>query len=242
MKKLVFTIITLALMWLLPSTVLADGVVLGTVDLNGETIVAEYYTIGTNARLGSGYNACIPQYSTGRVVVPASITVNNVTYSVTEVSDLAFRLCNYITEVELPIGVTRIGNFAFVGCKALTKVNLPSTLASIGRGAFIDLPNLARIDLHATTPPTWEYNDVFRFHPGGISDNNIFHNGETLLCVPESALTVYPNANFTNPNIGWTTPDGWGYFTHVYITADENADQQERAYGNAPKRSERTPD
>ena len=226
MKKHIYSLITLmALMGLLPSMVLADGVVLGTVNLNDEPIVAEYYTIGTNARLGSGYNACIPHYSTGKVVVPASITVNGATYNVTEVSDMAFRLCSYVTEVVLPVGVTRIGNFAFLGCKDLTRVDLPSTLTSIGRGAFIDLPYLARIDIHATTPPTWEYNDVFCFHPGGIGDSQIYHNSETMLCVPESIeSSVYTNANFTNPAIGWTTPDGWGYFTHINISADENAE------------------
>ena len=226
MKKHIYSLITLmALMGLLPSMVLADGVVLGTVNLNDEPIVAEYYTIGTNARLGSGYNACIPHYSTGKVVVPASITVNGATYNVTEVSDMAFRLCSYVTEVVLPVGVTRIGNFAFLGCKDLTRVDLPSTLTSIGRGAFIDLPNLARIDIHATTPPTWEYNDVFRFHPGGIGDSHTYHTSETMLCIPENiAPSVYTSANFTNPAIGWTTPDGWGYFTHTNISADENAE------------------
>ena len=226
MKKHIYSLITLmALMGLLPSMVLADGVVLGTVNLNDEPIVAEYYTIGTNARLGSGYNACIPHYSTGKVVVPASITVNGATYNVTEVSDMAFRLCSYVTEVVLPVGVTRIGNFAFLGCKDLTRVDLPSTLTTIGRGAFIDLPYLARIDIHATTPPTWEYNDVFRFHPEGIGDSHIYHTRETMLCIPESIEpSVYTSANFTNPAIGWTTPDGWGYFIHTNISADENAE------------------
>ena len=225
MKKFFYIIILSALFWLMPSTLFADGVVLGTVTLNGEAITAEYYIHGTTASLGSGHNACISQYSVGIVDVPASITVNNVTYPVTAVSDLAFRMCSRIKEVKFSAGVTRIGNFAFVGCQALTKVDLPSTVTTIGTGAFIDLPYLERIDIHTTTPPTWEYNDVFCFHPGGISDNNTYHTSETVLCVPEAALDIYPNTNFTNPEIGWTTPDGWGYFTNINIAADENAEE-----------------
>ena len=201
-----------------------NNVVLGTVNLNGQPITAEYSIHGSNAYLGSGYNACISQYSTGKVEVPSSITVNSHTYPVTEVSDLAFRLCNHLSEVVLPTGVTRIGNYAFVGCQALLRVDLPSTLESIGRGAFIDLANLARVDVRATTPPVWEYNDVFCYHSGGIGDNQDYHTNETMLCVPESVLSVYPDANFTNANIGWTKTDGWGYFNHVQISADENAE------------------
>ena len=225
MKKFFYIIILSAIFWLMPSTLFADGVVLGTVSLNGETITAEYYIHGNTASLGSGHNACISQYSVGIVDVPASITVNNVTYPVTAVSDLAFRMCSRIKVVKFSVGVTRIGNFAFVGCQALTKIDLPSTVTTIGTGAFINLPYLQRIDIHATTPPTWEYNDVFCFHLGGISDNQIYHNSETMLCVPEGSSDIYRNANFTNPEIGWTTPDGWGYFTNINIAADENAEE-----------------
>ena len=68
MNKRIYLI--LSLLWLLPLATLADGVVKGTVTLNGQTIEAEYYIQGSTARLGSGYNACIPQYSIGKVEVP----------------------------------------------------------------------------------------------------------------------------------------------------------------------------
>ena len=134
MKKHIFLIISL--FWLLPLTSLADGVVTGTVTLNGQTIEAEYYIHGSIARLGSGYNACIPQYSIGKVEVPYYIIVGGYPYPVTEISTFAFRRCNRITEVTLSEGVMRIGDFAFAGCPSLQKVTLPSSLSSIGTGAF----------------------------------------------------------------------------------------------------------
>lgn len=211
--------------WLLmlPFVALADGVVHGTVTLNDKTITAEYYIVGSNAHLGSGNNACIPQYSEGKVTVLATITVGSTTYPVTEVSALAFRMCSKITEVVLPVNVTRIGDFAFKSCFALTKVSLPSTLTSIGTGAFIDLPDLARIDCHATTPPTWEYNDVFKFHTGGISDQTTYTYNNILLCVPEGSISAYKAAEYSNISIGWTKAEGWKNFGFISYTYDENA-------------------
>ena len=202
---------------------MADGVVQGTVTLNNQTIAAEYYLSGTTVRLGSGYNSCISQYSSGKVVVPASITVNSTTYPVTEVSTYAFRMCSHITEVVLPEGITRIGDFAFASCPSLQKVSLPSTTTTIGAGAFIDLSNLQDVLVYAVTPPVWEYNDVFCFHNGGISDTQSYHTNQITLHVPIGSMNTYRHTNFTNATLGWTTPDGWGYFNNiVYLPTDAN--------------------
>lgn len=209
--------------WDNPPTV-DNGIVKGTVSLNGANIPAEYVLIGNEAHLGSGNNACISQYSVGKVEVPATITVNNTTYPVTEVSALAFRMCNKVTEVTLPENVTRIGNFAFKGCQALFKVSLPSTVTSIGTGAFIDLPNLSRIDVLATTPPIWEYNDVFRFHTGGIGDNATYTYDNILLGVPENSIPAYQASTFSNSAIGWNKAEGWGNFSHIFLAVDVNAE------------------
>ena len=212
-----------SLLYLLPAVAMADGLVHGTVTIDDKTVTAEYIIMGSEAYLGSGNNACIPQYSVGNVVVPAAITYNNQEYPVTKVSNMAFRLCTKITEVHLPANVTRVGDFAFQGCRALLKVELPSALTSIGTGAFIDLPYLYKIDCHATTPPTWEYNDVFKSHTGGIGDSQIYSYG-IMLCVPESSQEAYSTALYSNSNLGWITPDGWGRFENIYNTYDENAE------------------
>ena len=140
--------------WLLPLSVWAQSApVMGTVLLNGKEIPAEYVVSGSNASLGSSRNACIPQYSEGRVIVPAKISVDGREYNVTAVSNMAFRLCGGITFVQLPEGVKRIGNFAFKSCKGLLDVKLPSTLESIGSGAFVGLTNLRAIYCQAAMPP-----------------------------------------------------------------------------------------
>lgn len=213
MKKHIIIILLTVLM---PLTLLAQtNPVMGTLQLNGKQIAAEYNVSGTEASLGSGRNACIPHYSVGRVIVPQTITVDGNTYNVTAVSAMAFRLCTGITFVQLPEGVTRIGDFAFKGCNGLVDVSLPSTLQSIGTGAFIGLSHLRAIDCKAATPPVWEYNDVFCRHEGGIGSTQTYSNTTTTLYVPSDHTDTYRNAAFSDAGLGWTTPDGWGYFKTI---------------------------
>ncbi len=215
-RHIIYSIIAV----LLPLSVWAQNApVMGTLLLNGKNIQAEYTVSGGKASLGSGRNACISHYSQGRVIVPKEITVGGTTYPVTAVSPMAFRLCNGINYVQLPEGVTHIGNFAFKGCVSLQVVVLPSTLESIGSGAFVGL-NLYGIYCQATTPPRWEYNDVFCRHEGGIGSTHTYSNTTTTLYVPEVSKEAYEQSEFSDTNLGWTTPDGWKYFRNVKGTND----------------------
>lgn len=206
-------IIMLALMLAMPFSAYAQ-VLKGTAMLNGQTIDAEYTKLSANTvALGSGFNACVSQYSVGRLAIPAYVKIDGTYYNVTAVSDMAFRFCNKLTFVELLGAVERIGNFAFVGCTSLEDVVLPKTVQSIGSGAFRDVP-LVNVYCAATTPPVWEYNDVFRFKDGGIGDDDTQTIGSRVhVIVPESAVNNYKNALYDNASLGWTTPDGWGRFT-----------------------------
>ena len=215
MNKRIHIVLLMVLMALLPSLGMSGNVVKGTATLGNNVIEAEYTLNGATAQLGSGYNACVSQYSVGSLVVPSTITVGGTTYPVTSVAPLAFRMCTQLTCVTLPEGVTRVGDFAFVGCRAMQELVLPSTLTTIGSGAFIDLPNLQNVVIYAHTPTVWEYNDVFCFHNGGIGDSQAYHTNQVTLIVPSGTVKTYRNASFTNASLGWTTADGWGYFNNI---------------------------
>ena len=64
----------------------------------------------------------------GFVTVPATVTHDGLTYSVTGVDDRAFQSCASLTGVALPEGLTSVGSYAFNQCSALDSVSLPSTL------------------------------------------------------------------------------------------------------------------
>ena len=61
--------------------------------------------------------------------IPASVTYNSVTYSVTSIGDWAFGYCTGLTSVTIPNSVTSIGVSAFDGCTGLTSVHISDIAA-----------------------------------------------------------------------------------------------------------------
>ena len=97
-----------------------------------------YNLSGGNAELISG------SYYSGDLVIPASITYNGQTYSVTKIGNNAF---NYgrITSVIIPNSVTTIGQYAFSSCSKMTTINIPESVTTIDDYAFIYCTNLTSI-------------------------------------------------------------------------------------------------
>lgn len=52
----------------------------------------------------------------GAIVIPASVTYGDVTYSVTTIGDWAFSDCSDLTSVTISNNITKIGSCAFSGC------------------------------------------------------------------------------------------------------------------------------
>ena len=94
-----------------------------------------------------------------KVTIPATVTINGITYSVTGITQNAFKGCKKLTSVTmganvvtiganafagdtklktLTIGknVTNIGDKAFYKCSALKKITIPSKVKKIGKSAF----------------------------------------------------------------------------------------------------------
>lgn len=213
MKKILFIIAIL-----LPSLAFADQFK-ANIKADGKDVTAEFVTTGENTcAIGSEYNACISQYVKGRIIIPKEVAYNNKTYQVVKVNKFAFRFCTGITSVYIPEGVTSVGDFAFVGCASLYQVELPSTLKTLGTGSFISLPKLNTVKCNATTPPTWDYNDVFYFHKDGIATTESVKYENKRLYVPAAAISAYENHKQSDPTKGWSTPEGWSNFPAI---ADE---------------------
>ena len=79
--------------------------------------------------------------------IPATVTDNGTTYSVTSIGYSAFVGCSALTSITLPNSVTSIGDEAFRGCSALTSITLPNSVTSIGNYAFDGCSSLTSITL-----------------------------------------------------------------------------------------------
>ena len=105
-----------------------------------------YYNLNTETKqatvtyMNDYYNS----YS-GSVTIPASVTYNGVTYSVTSIGGGAFFMCSGLTSVTIPNSVTSIGNYAFWGCTGLTEVTIPNSVTYIGEWAFSGCSGLTEV-------------------------------------------------------------------------------------------------
>ena len=88
----------------------------------------------------------------GTVNIPATVTYNGTTYSVTSISDLAFGYCSELTNITIPNSVTSIGDNAFNSCASLTAITIPNSVTSIGIGVFNDCNSLASISVAGDNP------------------------------------------------------------------------------------------
>ena len=85
----------------------------------------------------------------GDVTIPANVTFNGTTYSVTTIGNNAFSSCSSLASIEIPNSVTTIGNSAFYGCTSLTSIEIPNSVTTIENAAFGDCISLTSISVAA---------------------------------------------------------------------------------------------
>ena len=89
---------------------------------------------------------CATDYS-GNVSIPTVVTYNGTTYTVTSISENAFKECGYLTSVTIPNSVTSIGRMAFAYCWSLESVTLSENISSIEGYTFYDCNSLTSITI-----------------------------------------------------------------------------------------------
>ena len=83
---------------------------------------------------------------TGALTIPANVTYNEVTYTVTGIKEQVFANCSALTSVSLPDGLTSIGNAAF-RYSGLTTASIGNGVTTIGEEAFQDCSSLATVSI-----------------------------------------------------------------------------------------------
>lgn len=92
--------------------------------------------------------------TSGKVVIPASVDYNSVTYTVTSIGKRAFMYEEKITGFTFPDKLETIGEQAFAGCKQLSELDFPASLKEIGSSAFQGDDKVQKVTCRAIEPPT----------------------------------------------------------------------------------------
>lgn len=81
------------------------------------------------------------------VVIPATVSYGNVTYTVTEIKASAFKGCSKLKKVTIGSNVTKIGAQAFAQCKKLSSVNMKKAakIAKMEKKAFDKISAKAKV-------------------------------------------------------------------------------------------------
>lgn len=124
----------------------------------------------------------------GDVTIPATVTYNGTTYSVSTIGESAFYNCIGLTSIDIPNSVTTIGEGAFDGCISLTSIDIPNSVTTIGELAFGGCTGLTNMAI-----------------PNSVTTigNLAFHNcsGLTSFTLPNS-VTTFGEDDILNPLCG----------------------------------------
>ena len=83
----------------------------------------------------------------GIVSIPASVSYNGKTYSVTSIGERAFYYCSGLTSITIPDSVTSIEHYTFQDCSGLISVTIGNSVKSIDYGAFDGCSSLTSIEI-----------------------------------------------------------------------------------------------
>ena len=142
-----------------------------------------YELNGTTATVVSGGNY------TGTIVIPASVTYDSKTYTVTSIGQGAFRYCTGLTSVRIGNRVTSIGNSAFQNCTGLTSVTIPNSVTSIVDYAFDGCTGLTSVTIPNSV--TSIRKDAFRDCTGFPVIDNIRYADTYLIEAVDKTLSTY---------------------------------------------------
>lgn len=109
-----------------------------------------YYTL-----LSDGYSVEVSNESTstfatssysGNIIIPATVSYNNLKYEVTGIGAFAFYK-SQIKTVSLPENILNIGQYAFAKSSELEECNIPSGVTTLGKSAFSECSKLSAIEI-----------------------------------------------------------------------------------------------
>ena len=174
-----------------------------------------YYNITLKtkqAEVTSGDN----KYS-GDIVIPSSIIVGNVEYTVTEIGKEAFEKCENLLSVSMPNSIITIRTGAFYGCLNLVSIIIPNSVTTIEGNAFIKCSKIRSVSIPNSVQKIGGYAFGYCKSLSSISIPNSVTEIEGYMfykCTGLKSITIPQSIK----KIGLNVFDGCTELTSVYIS------------------------
>lgn len=116
---------------------------------NAAVIVTKKGKIVNGKVTGAEVRYMKPVKAASKIVIPATVTIDGVSYKVTSIAPEAFKNNKKITQVTIGSNVKTIGYGSFSGCKNLKKVTIGKNVSTIYQRAFENCPKLTSVTMGA---------------------------------------------------------------------------------------------
>lgn len=161
MKKLLsLLLLSLPILSLEASDIIIDGIHYQIIDSYNKKCEVVKDTENSSYYTDSNYS--------GLIVIPSTIVVDGVEYSVTKIDKYAFYRSK-ISFISLPNTIESIGEHAFDGCNSLEKIILPGKIDQISKYCFAGCANLKSIEI----PDGIKYVNEGAFEYSGLKSINL---------------------------------------------------------------------
>lgn len=100
---------------------------------------------------------------TGMITIPATVSNNNILYSVSRIGYHAFLNCHNLTSITIPNSVNLVYLGAFANCSGLTTITIPPSVTVIESFTFLGCSNLTSFHVQNTIPPGVSRGDNFDY-------------------------------------------------------------------------------
>ena len=152
-----------------------------------------YYIIGANNTVVVTTATSEEDKYAGDIEIPGQVEFNGKDYSVTGISNSAFKSCAELTSVTILQGVTTISPDAFYSCSNLASITIPCTITTINSNAFLGCSNLSSV--YITDLAAW-CNIYFANNANPLSYASLFLNKNKIvdLEIPNDVTTISNSA------------------------------------------------
>ena len=162
-------------------TIMAASMPASAYDFMVNGLCYNFNSDGTSVTLTHQYSSIGYWDLNGALTIPASVTYNGKSYSVTSIGRSAFYNCTGLTSVTIPNSVTTIYSYAFEGCQNITTLTIGKSMTEIQANAFRNCNNLATVNWNAVDFPAPSYqNSPF----SGLTNITTFNVGNTVKKLP----------------------------------------------------------